>query len=160
VTTQFVGERYRHGVVFRRSWAQHLTTVSAGSGFPAINVLKTYNPRVYCAMSSLTAVPGVGFYPAVDSTPDPDTARLAGRISRRISPGRPFDPATGVIRGAGVPADLYPELPRSSNAAVNGYFARHARPGDRILCVLLVGTPQAADGVLRVFTTPRERVRR
>ena len=161
VTSQFVAEGHRHGVVFRRSWAEHLTRVSAGPwGFPTINVLKTYNPRVYCAMNSLTAVPGVSFYPVVDgSAPDPRVAGLAARISRVVAPVAAFDAATGVIEGAGVPADLYPELPRSANPSVNDYFARHVRPSDRILCVLLI--PQAStDEVLRVFTAPRAKARR
>jgi len=156
ITSQFVAEGHRHGVVFRRSWADHLATLCAGAGgFPTVSVLKTYNPQVYCAMNSLAAVPGVSFYPAVDHTSSLGLTGLAVRISRAVSPGHPFDPVAGVIRGAGVPADLYLEPPRSSNQAVNHYFARHARPADRVLCLLSI--PAAVTGeVHRVFTKQRQ----
>jgi hypothetical protein len=157
ITTQFVGERYQHGVVFRRSWTTHLAQVSAGPwGFPTLSALKTYNPRVYCAMSSFTRVPEVTFYPAVNGTAGGAPAlRLASQVAATIAPGHPFDPATGVIADAGVPADLYRELPRSADPAVNEYFVRSVRPQDRVLCMLMVPTAAVA-AVARHFTAPRE----
>jgi hypothetical protein len=157
ITTQFVGERHRHGVVFRRSWAEHLRQVSAGPrGFPGISVLKTYNPKVYCAMSSFARIPAVSFYPSLVTTPGPAVAerRLAAEIAATISPGHRFDLSTGVIADAGVPADLYPELPRSTDETVNEYFARTVRPQDRLLCLLRVPS-EAVEPVLRYFAAPR-----
>jgi hypothetical protein len=154
VTTQFVGERYRDGVVFRRSWAAHLAAVGAGHrGFPSIIVLKTYNPRVYSALRSFGRLTGASFYPGTDRDgSDTGIARLASRISRTISPECRFDPTTGVISGAVVPADLYPARSASANAAVNSFFARNTHPGDRVLCMLMMDTPQAVDAVMRHFT--------
>jgi hypothetical protein len=156
VTTQFVGDGYRHGMVFRQSWATHLAAVSAGPwGFPATIVLKTYNPRVFCAMRSFTQIPGVSFYPDLEGTPDADTAWLAGQIARTIASEYPFDPVTGVVSGAGVPADLYPSIPKSTDTAVNRFFAETTRPGDRVLCMLMVPTPQAARAIMVYFASPR-----
>jgi len=151
VTTQFVGDGYQHGAVFRPSWSAHLTAVSAGRwGFPPISVLKTYNPVVFCAMRSLSRIPGVGFYPSLDGTAPPAVARLAVRIANAISAGHPFDPATGVISDVGVPPDLYPALPRSTDWVVNRHFARTTRPGDRVLCMLTVPAT-AVPMVMRSF---------
>jgi hypothetical protein len=157
VTTQFVGDDYRHGVVFRQSWVMHLATVYAGPwGFPDVLVLKTYNPRVFCAMRSFSQIDGVSFYPDADGRrADPDTVRLATQIAREIAPGHPFDPSTGVIAGAGVPVDLYADLPKSTDATVNSYFAETTRPGDRMLCMLMVPTPQAGSAVMGYFASPR-----
>lgn len=157
VTTQFVGDGYRHGVVFRQSWTAHLTALCGGpAGFPALIVLKTYNPRVFCAMQSFAQVPGVSFYPRVEKDePDPEAIRLADHVARTIAPGHPFDPVTGVISGAGVPADLYPDLPMSNDETVNNFFVRTTRPGDRVLCMLMVPTSQGASAVMRYFASPR-----
>jgi hypothetical protein len=157
VTTQFVGEDYRHGMVFRQSWAAHLATLCAGPwGFPTVSVLKTYNPQVFCAMQAFGLIDGVSFYPAIHGTePDVDLARLARAIARTIARGYPFNATTGVISGVGVPADLYPALPMSNNPDVNRYFAETTRPGDRVLCMLVVPTPQAVSAVMRHFTAQR-----
>lgn len=153
VMTQFVGDRYRHRAVFAPSWAAHLARMGAGpEGFPAVTVLKTYNPLVFCSLRTLSRIEDVRCYPSVAGTGDPRVAGLAGRIADAIAPGHPFDPATGVIRGIGVPRDLYAALPNSSDPLVNRYFAERTRPGDRVLCMLLVPTRQAAQTVLRVFS--------
>jgi hypothetical protein len=154
VTTQFVGDDYRHGEVFRHSWATHLETICAGpAGFPAVTALKTYNPMVFCAMRALSRVDQVGFYPELDPAADvpPGVATLAEEIAAAIAPGHRFDPRTGVISGVGVPADLYPRLPQSSDPAVNEHFRRTTGPDDRVLCLLTVPTPQAVGDVLRRF---------
>jgi len=157
VTTQFVGDGYRHGVVFRQSWTAHLTALCGDpSGFPPLIVLKTYNPRVFCAMQSFAQVPGVSFYPTVDGDkPNAEAARLAGHVARTIAPEYPFNPVTGVISGVGVPHDLYPDLPMSKNAVVNDFFAGATRPGDRVLCMLMVSMSQAASAVMQYFAQPR-----
>ena len=154
VTTQFVGDDYRHGEVFRHSWAIHLETICAGpAGFPAVTALKTYNPMVFCAMRALSRVDQVGFYPQLGAAADepPGIATLAEEIAAAIAPGHPFDRHTGVIAGVGVPADLYPRLPLSSDRTVNDHFLRTTRPDDRMLCVLTVPTPQAVGDLLRRF---------
>ncbi len=157
VTTQFVGNAYRHGVVFRQSWTEHLTALCGSSGFPKLIVLKTYNPRAFCAMQSFAQVPGMSFYPKVNGDePDAEAVRLAGQVARTIAPEYPFNPVTGVISGVGVPHDLYPDLPMSKDAAVNNFFADATRPGDRVLCMLMVSMSQAAGAaVMQYFASPR-----
>jgi hypothetical protein len=156
ITSQFVAETHRHGAVFRSCWRAHLKELTdGGEGFPFLSALKTYNPVVYCAMRSFTAAPGSTFYPAVDNpgrVPGQPPASLVSEVARALAPGKPFDPATGVIPAAGSPADLYPRMPASRDEAVNAYFARHLRPGDRILCVLDIPPEDGiADMVLRAF---------
>ena len=158
ILTQFVGERYQGGVAFPRSWGDHFARLyEHWSRFPDLFVLKTYNPIVYCVMRAFTRVPGVTFYPEIRAgRHDPYAVERAVEIAKIIAPDHPFDPATGVIRGIGEPPDLYPELPESRNAEVNEYFATCARPGDRMLCMLSVPTPDAAGMILDVFgVTPK-----
>jgi len=161
VTSQFVGNDHRGSGVFLSSWAAHLHTLCEGPlGFPAVSVLKTYNPVVFCAMRNVGRIAGVGCYPSLDLAERAgpigrSAAGLATRIARTIAAGHPFDPATGVITGAGVPRDLYPSRPRSADRAVNEYFAAAARPGDRILCMLRVPTSQAVSTLMRFFSAAR-----
>lgn len=158
ILTQFVGERYQGGIAFPRSWGSHFAQLYRDwSEFPDLLVLKTYNPIVYCVMRSFTRAPGVTFYPEIrEERYDPDAAERAAAIAKIISPDHAFDPETGVIHGAGDPPDLYPSLPASRNPKVNEYFAAHARPGDRILCMLNVPTADAAGMILGVFgVTPK-----
>lgn len=155
VTSQFVAERHRHGGIFRMSWRGHFTDLLSGDpGFPETIVLKTYNPVVYYAMRAFGLAPYVRMYPSVTAPQRPSPARLAAMIAAAISPEHEFHPGSGVIRGAGVPADLYPEQPACRDAQVNAYFARHARPGDRMLCLLQIPTRRGADTILRAFNVP------
>lgn len=152
VTSQFVGDHWRQAGVFRASWSAHLRELSLGLGFPPIIALKTYNPVVFCAMRTLGRFTDVSFYPTITGAPaDPGSTELACRIAEEISPRHPFDPVTGVISGIGVPRDLYPALPRSSDAGVNAFFARATKPGDRVLCLLNVPTRRAVQTVMRLF---------
>ncbi len=153
ILTQFVGERHRHSHAFRRSWGGHFAGLLAGGrDFPRLLALKTYNPVAYCAMAAFTRVPGVAIYPNCRvADQDPGTARLAREVAETVAAGHPFDARTGVIHGAGVPADLYPELPRSSHEDVNSYFAAVARPGDRVLALLTVPTAEAGRTILGAF---------
>ena len=150
VLTQFVGERYQRGPVFRQSWGSHFTALGS---VPDVIALKTYNPIVYCAMRAFTRIPGVTLYPEI--TPgagqDPVMARLAGQVASAVGNAHAFVPQTGVISGIGVPRDLYPELPRSSSREANDYFAATARPGDRVLCVLRVPDRRAGGFILSAF---------
>ncbi|HEU5158455.1 MAG TPA: hypothetical protein VFU43_15780 [Streptosporangiaceae bacterium] len=158
ILTQFVGERYQGGIAFPRSWGSHFAQLYGDwSQFPDLLVLKTYNPIVYCVMRAFTRVPGVTFYPEIrEGRHDPDAAARAVEVAEIVAPDHPFDPATGVISGIGEPPDLYPALPQSRNAQVNEYFSAYARPGDRILCMLSVPTPDAAGTILDVFgVTPK-----
>jgi hypothetical protein len=153
ILTQFVGERYQGGIAFPRSWGSHFARLYGDwSEFPDLLVLKTYNPIVYCVMRTFTRVPGVTFYPEIrEGRDDPDAAGRAAEIAKVVAPDHVFAQETGVISGIGDPPDLYPSLPESRNTKVNEYFARHARPGDRILCMLSVPTPDAAGMILDVF---------
>lgn len=157
ITTQFVAETHRHGMVFRASWRQHFEDMLTGGGqFPGMFVLKTYNPVVYCAMRAFTGAPGVTMYPVVTGAQDEAMTATAAQVAAVVSPEHPFEPGSGVIRGAGLPADLYPELPRSRDEAVNSYFDQVTQPGDRILCVLRVQGRDGADVILSAFGLSRE----
>jgi hypothetical protein len=154
ILTQFIGERYQRGVTFPRSWGSHFAAIQRSrQGFPKLLVLKTYNPLAFCAMAAFTRVPDVTFYPEATAAGRQDQAaqELAKQVAQVVAGSHVFEPETGVIRNAGVPRDLYPALPVSSNEAVNDYFAATTRPGDRILCVLRVPTTEAANTILSAF---------
>jgi hypothetical protein len=155
ITSQFVAERQRHGGIFRMSWRGHFTDLLSGDPqFPETIVLKTYNPVVYCAMRSFGLAPYVRMYPSVTDPQHPSLARLAAAIAAAVSPEHEFHPGSGVIRGAGVPIDLYPELPACRDAEVNAFFAERAGPGDRVLCLLQIPTLRGASTILRAFNVP------
>lgn len=155
ITSQFVGERYRQGHVFKLSWAGHFAEVCRRRGCPQLTVLKTYNPIVYCAMRSFTRLPGVTMYPDIAApAPDPERGRVAACVAWAVAPGHPFSERTGVIRDIGAPADLYPAMPMSRDRAVNDYFLRTTGPADRVLCMLAIPTRAAAEAVLRAFGAP------
>jgi hypothetical protein len=154
VLAQFVGDRYRRGVIFRRSWGDHFATLQRDKrGFPDLIVLKTYNPIVYCAMRAFTRVPGVSIYPDITAgvTQDPAAAQLASQVAEVVAAGHRFVPETGIIHGIGLPYDLYPGLPASSDRVANDYFAAVTQPDDRMLCMLSVPTPEAGDRILGAF---------
>lgn len=163
IMTQFVAERYQGSAAFASSWGGHLTRLFSDWGeFPGLFVLKTYNPIAYCAMRAFTRCPGVTFYPDVKAErQDASTMATAAEVASAISPGHSFIPETGIIRGAGEPADLYPALPVSRNQRVNDYFAATAVPGDRMLCMLSVPTPEAAGMILGAFglSSPASEIR-
>ncbi len=167
IMTQFVGERRQgDGVAFAGMWGRHLEGIyGSTSEFPELWVLKTFNPIVYCAMRSFTRVPGVTFYPDVDAErQDPEITRRAVQVAEVVAAGHAFVPWTGIIRGAGEPADLYPWLPESREEKVNDYFAATTLPGDRMLCMLSVSTPAAAATIMEIFgltpATPEVRLAR
>jgi len=153
ILTQFVGEEHQGGTMFRGCWAAHLSALAASErGMPRLFVLKTYNPIVFCAMRAFTVIPDVWMYPDLRAAaPEPTAAGLAAEIAGLVSPGHLFAPQTGVIRGAGVPRDLYPALPMSSDSAVNEYFSAVTRPGDRMLCLLAAPTAAARLAILGAF---------
>lgn len=150
ILTQFVGTEYQHGAVFRRSWRDHFTALGT---VPELITLKTYNPVVYCAMHAFTRVPGVSLYPDVSPADgqDPAMADLAAQLAATVSAGHVFVPETGVIRGVGVPRDLYRRMPLSSREAANSYFGATTQPGDRILCVLCLPGVRAREQIRAVF---------
>ncbi|MGH3778223.1 MAG: hypothetical protein ACRDRR_21210 [Pseudonocardiaceae bacterium] len=155
ITSQFVGERHRQGHVFKLSWAGHFAEVCRRRGCPQLSVLKTYNPIVYCAMRWFTRLPGIAMYPDITApAADPELGRRAGWVASAVAPGHAFSWRTGVIRGIGVPADLYPAMPMSSDPAVNDYFLRTTGPADRVLCMLTIPTRAAAGAVLRALGAP------
>ncbi|MCO6005446.1 hypothetical protein NE236_10675 [Actinoallomurus purpureus] len=167
IMTQFVGERRQgDGIAFAGTWGRHIEGIyESTSEFPELWVLKTFNPIVYCAMRGFTRVPDVAFYPDIYAErQDPRIVRTAERVAAIAAPGHTFVPSTGIIRGAGEPADLYPWLPESRDEKVNDYFAATTLPGDRMLCMLSIPTPEAAETILRMFgltpTTPQVRLAR
>ncbi|MYS19381.1 hypothetical protein GA0115240_107715 [Streptomyces sp. DvalAA-14] len=151
VTVQFIGDSYRHGSIFRRSWAELFTRLrDDGHGFPDVVALKTYNPVVHCAMSAFGAHPDIALYPALDPRTEtaPVDPRLVAEAARAVAPGARLDADRGVIRGIGLPLDLYRRRPVSSVADVDAYFGANLAPGDRILCLLHFRTPAGKQAVL------------
>lgn len=158
VLTQFVGERYQAGRThaFRLSWGDHLRSLVHGpADFPRLFVLKTYNPVAYCAMRAFTRIPGVTIYPDPNATVQAARAQeLAAQVAAQVAVAVPFDAATGVLHGAGQPADLYPDLPSSSHQEVNRYFSAVTQPGDRVLTLLEVPSDAQAAAILSAFGVP------
>jgi|SRR5580658_624854 hypothetical protein len=160
ILTQFVGEDYQGSPVFRDCWGAHLAALARSErGVPGLFVLKTYNPIVFCAMRAFTFIPGVWMYPDIRlKTQQSAAAQLAAEVAAIVSPGCAFSPETAVIAGAGIPADLYPDLPPSADLAVNEYFAAATRPGDRVLCLFGAPTMATRRAILGAFgiTLPGE----
>ncbi|MCC9308319.1 hypothetical protein LN042_14680 [Kitasatospora sp. RB6PN24] len=155
VMVQFVGDEYRNGPVFGRSWSVHFARLLAdGRPFPQVIALKTYNPVVHCAMSAFSGHPDITMYPDLSGRLDPGAAALAAVVAGALAPGAPFDPARGVIAGIGLPVDLYHERPTSYVPEANAYFAANAEPGDRVLCMLRVPTRAGAHAILAALGVP------
>jgi hypothetical protein len=161
IQNQFVGERHQRGLTFGRSWGSHFAEIKRlGLTFPKLIVLKTYNPIAYCAMRAFARIPDVMIYPEVTvAEQHPKAIMLAEQIAKIIAVGYAFESETGVIRGIGIPANLYPALPMSANKDVNTYFAAVTQPGDRMLCMLQVPTERAAAAILSAFGISRHRER-
>ncbi|MFI9236773.1 hypothetical protein [Streptomyces sp. NPDC053079] len=158
VMTQFVGDAYRHGSVFGRSWAAHFARLLAeGRPFPEVIALKTYNPVVHCAMNAFASHPGCRLHPdltGAGASLRPPRA-LLGEVAAAIAPGCPYDAERGVFPGVGRPVDLYRERPLSSVDAVNAHFGKHLEPGDRMLCVLHAPTAAGQHGILTALGLAR-----
>jgi hypothetical protein len=88
-----------------------------------------------------------------DRALSPALVDTAGQIARVLSPGLPFEPDTGAIRGGAgdVPADFWPEFPASSDKRVNDYFQRHLTPRDRLLCVLSCQSEAAQTAIMKAL---------
>ncbi|KPM57027.1 hypothetical protein ACG83_04295 [Frankia sp. R43] len=150
---QFVDRDLRGGAAFSSSWLALLEQVVATAEFPRINVLRTYNPVAYCAMRAYGQLPGAVLYP--DPRREQRDARLgelASRVADAVAPGAPFDRRCGRISGIGVPTDLYRARPTCDDPAVNDYFRRHTRPGDRILCMVHIRSSETVTTILDGFT--------
>ncbi|WP_093798654.1 hypothetical protein [Streptomyces sp. Wb2n-11] len=154
IMIQFVGDAYRNGAIFKESWARHFARLLAdGRPFPEVIALKTYNPVVHCAMSAFSGHPDVSMYPDLAGKDDSQAA-LAAEVSEALAPGAAFDPVRGVVPGIGRPVDLYRERPLSHVPEANRYFAEHAEPGDRVLCLLHVPTQAGAHSILTALGLP------
>jgi hypothetical protein len=152
IGVQFVAQRRRGDTLFGRSWWALLEQVVAGGHFPRISALKTYNPVAYCAMRAYGRLPGAVLFPDLQARrQDERLARLAADVAGVLAPRHRYEPGSGVIRGVGVPRDLYRTRPASDDPEVNGYFGRVTRPGDRVLCVLHVRDPATEAAILELF---------
>lgn len=141
-------------------WRALLARLVAGpEGLPRLFAIKTYNPMVYSSVRVVARACRASVYPSPpapgrqrrDRDEPPRARELAAEVAATISPTTPFDPATGVLRGAGVPADFYPALPTTNKRRVHEWFARHLAPGDRLLVVADFGADADPAPLLRRF---------
>lgn len=152
IIVQFIAPRYQKSLLLKHMWAFHFGKVSLGAfGFPSVIALRTYNPVVYTAMRIFSGLDGVELYPRIGAAQDPTMVELARRVAERISGALDISLDTGVIRGASVPPDFYPALPKTNRMDVLEYFERHLAPSDRLLCILSVPTDIAKSRILRAF---------
>ncbi|WP_239333226.1 hypothetical protein [Frankia sp. CiP3] len=153
IGVQFVARDLRGGAAFSASWLALLDDVVSTTEFPRISVLRTYNPVAYCAMRAYGRLPGAALYPDPRrERRDARISELAARVARAVAPGAPFDRRSGRLAGIGVPTDLYRTRPTSDDDLVNTHFARHTRPGDRILCMVHVRSEQTIQAILDGFS--------
>jgi hypothetical protein len=149
VPLNMISAAHRATGVFVSMWARHWSEVDP---FPTVVALRTYNPLVLAFLRSVeAAVPGITVYPCLEEPNDAAMTSLAVAIAHAVSPDRPFEPDLGVVRGSGLPADLYAALPQTAGGAVQDYFARHLDRADRVLCVVRVDSAAVA-GVVDRFT--------
>lgn len=154
IGVQFVAARLRGGDTFRLSWLEHMAAVLASGHFPSWSALKTFNPVAYCAMRDYGRLPGAVMYPEVQmDSPGRDAAldSVAQCIAGALAPAHAFDPAVGVIRGIGVPRDLYRERPHCRDEQVNAHFAEHVAVGDRQLCIVHVRSKETEAAIMAHF---------
>ncbi len=134
--------RQRRGLLLPL-WRVMLTRLAAGpTGLPGLVAMKTYNPMVYSCLLVVARLTGAEVYPPVladGPSPPGELPEVAQQVAAEVAPTCAFDPRTGALRGAGVPRDFYPAMPTTSRREVQGYFARHLRPGDRLLCLVRFG---------------------
>jgi hypothetical protein len=136
-------------------WRIMLTRLVQGpDGFPELFAIKTYNPMVYSSFEVVARLSGASLYPTLPATtghPDeqPLATDVATEVAATLSPETPFDPATGVLHGAGVPRDFYAALPATNKREVYDYFADHLEPGDRLLILLRFGAGSDHERLLR-----------
>jgi hypothetical protein len=114
-------------------------------------VLKTFNPLAYRALEAMARVPEVALFPRIGAASSARLAALAGEVAGCIAPGLLYERDTGVVRGAGVPPDFYPALPEGAPPRVTDYFRRHVGAGDRLLCLLDIGSAAAERRILRAL---------
>lgn len=145
--------RYQRSPLLRAMWHTAFAQIAAGPrGFPAVIALRTYNPAAFQAMCVFARLPGVAVYPRVDGgAQDPAMAQLAMAVAARLGGGCPFDPHTGVLRGAGVPLDFYAALPEGGREVIRNYFHAHLAFGDRLLCVLHAPDAATRQRICRAF---------
>ncbi|MEX5709345.1 hypothetical protein AB1484_13775 [Parafrankia sp. FMc6] len=152
IGVQFVARDLRGGTAFSASWLALLDDVVGTAEFPRITVLRTYNPVAYCAMRAYGRLPGAVLYPDPQrERRDARIGELASRVAKTLAPGAQFDRRSGRLTGIGVPPDLYRIRPTSDDDLVNAHFARHTRPGDRILCMVHVRSEQTIQAILDGF---------
>lgn len=153
ISMQMIADRYQKTQLLKHMWGLHFRRVSEGPfGFPSVIALRTYNPVVFSAMRIFSRIEGVRMYPRLRAEEqDPEMVALAQSITERICPGLNMCPRTGVIKGASVPPDFYPSLPKTNKSDVYSYFAEHLSPSDRLLCVLHISTEEGKRKISKAF---------
>lgn len=152
VSILLIAAPYQRTALIKHLWRYQIEKLVEPPGtFPTVIAYRTYNPVAFTALRAFARLPGVTLYPRIEGEQDVATMALAVQIAHGISPGLPFDPETGVIKGAGVPRDFYPTPPLTRRADVRRYFSRHLAPGDRLLCLLRFDSPLSQARLFRTF---------
>ena len=146
---QMIDAHLQGSQMFRHMWRLHFERLLRDRRFPPVIAMRTCNPVAYQAMHTFTRIAGVRMFPELGQGKPVVEATLVKQIAATLNPSQPFDCATGILSGAGIPPDLYGAIPRSPKPAVDGYF-RNLSPTDRVLCVLSI-PDSAQDGILRML---------
>lgn len=138
VGIQMIAPVHRRTGLFFELWRHYIAEVLPHeTARPSLVGVKTYNPIVYLAMQVFAGLGGGRLYPDVEADEqDRGLTQLAAETSSVVAPGHRFEKTTGVVRGVGMPPDLYQAVPTVEVHPVERYFERHLRPGDRLLCLL------------------------
>lgn len=154
VPVQMIGEAHQRSSLLKHMWRRLFELLSdGGERFPSVIAMRTCNPSAYQAMRVFTRIPDVGLFPGLAAANEDPLGRLAARIARVLEPDAHYSPRTGVLRGVGLPRDLYPDLPTCPRPDVDRFFRRRVRPEDRVLCVLSIASDRARSRILASFTT-------
>jgi hypothetical protein len=133
-------ERRRRGLLVPLWRVMLARLVAEPDGLPDLVAMKTYNPMVYSSLAVVARLTGAGLYPAIGAVREPTGLEdVARHVAAEVAPRSPFDTATGVLKGAGVPRDFYRALPTTNKRHVQAHFAQHLEPGDRLLCLVRFG---------------------
>lgn len=155
IQTLLIAERFQRSSLIIKLYRELFKCILArGEVAPEVIAFRTYNPQSFVAMAVFARIPDVEMYPAVDDGVQADhLQRMACDVAEAVSPGCPFDPSTGTIKGAaqGRSREFYRKMPSTSKRKVHYYFEKNLEPADRVLCCIIFNTGESKRRMLRLF---------